>query len=158
MVEQRNNPRLPNADNSQSPFAAEFSTANPEELFKLLTDPRLGVEHLRILLERKDLPSNLLEEIGRRRDWTRNNQVRRALAFHPRIPRTLGRRRSPSRGGRPGDLPAGSAHPRGKTRARAASLRTCGRIAHHGRASPCPRPSAGKSAVDGGSGVEGVVQ
>lgn len=44
------------------------------------------------MLGRKDLPTSLLDEIGRHKVWMCNEQVRRALAFHPRVPRTLGLR------------------------------------------------------------------
>lgn len=82
----------PTSAGPKSPFAIQLSSASAEELLQLFNDPRFDVEHLRLLLERKDLPGALLEDVGRHKEWTRNYQVRRALTFHPHIPRTLGLR------------------------------------------------------------------
>jgi hypothetical protein len=92
MADQDARKPISSSANPKSPFAAQLSAASPEELLKLFDDSRFDVEHLNILLERKDLPGTMLEEIGRQKEWTRNYQVRRALAFHPRVPRTLGLR------------------------------------------------------------------
>jgi hypothetical protein len=42
-----------------------------------------------LLLKRKDLPGEVLKEIGRRKPLHKNYQVKRALAFHPRAPRLV---------------------------------------------------------------------
>ncbi|HLZ92020.1 MAG TPA: hypothetical protein VKQ28_09915 [Candidatus Acidoferrum sp.] len=59
----------------------------PEVLLALLDNPALDETQLCLLLERKDLPAEVLEEVGRRKRLLKNYRVRRALAFHPRTPR-----------------------------------------------------------------------
>ncbi|MFZ0820610.1 MAG: hypothetical protein WAM91_11115 [Candidatus Acidiferrales bacterium] len=71
------------------PLAAELSSSGPDDLLKLLAHSSLNESQLLLLLERKDLSGAVLEEIGRHRDWFRGYRVRRALAFHPHIPRIL---------------------------------------------------------------------
>lgn len=72
-----------------SPFAGEISVANASELLKILDDPRLDDEHLCILLARKDLPSDFLNEFARRRELLHGYPVIRATAFHPNVPRKI---------------------------------------------------------------------
>lgn len=83
---------IPSGADPKSPSVTQLSEASADELPKMFEDPRFDFDHLRILLERKDLPSMILDEIGRHKEWIRNYQVRRALAFHPHVPRTLGLR------------------------------------------------------------------
>ncbi len=62
-----------------------------EEILRaLLENPRFQEIHLCLLLGRKDLPSLLLENIATRKEWMGSYRVRRALAFHPNVPYTLG--------------------------------------------------------------------
>jgi hypothetical protein len=56
-------------------------------LVALLDNPALDEPQLCLLLERKDLPSEVLEEVARRKPLLKNYRVKRALAFHPRTPR-----------------------------------------------------------------------
>jgi hypothetical protein len=56
-------------------------------LLALLDNPFVDETHLCILLDRKDLPAEILEEIARRKPLLKNYRVKRALAFHPRTPR-----------------------------------------------------------------------
>jgi hypothetical protein len=58
-------------------------------LLALLDNPALSETQLCLLLERKDLPVAVLEEIGRRKPLLKNYPVKRALAFHPRTPRLI---------------------------------------------------------------------
>jgi hypothetical protein len=58
-------------------------------LLALLDNPALDETQLCLLLNRKDLPSEILEEIGRRKPLLKNYPVKRALAFHPRAPRLI---------------------------------------------------------------------
>jgi hypothetical protein len=58
-------------------------------LLALLDNPALSETQLCLLLERKDLPVAVLEEIGRRKPFLKNYPVKRALAFHPRTPRLI---------------------------------------------------------------------
>jgi hypothetical protein len=60
---------------------------SPEVLLALLENPALDETQLCLLLDRKDLPAEILEEVARRKPLLKNYRVRRALAFHPRTPR-----------------------------------------------------------------------
>jgi hypothetical protein len=61
-----------------------------EVLLALLDNPALDEASLSLLLARKDLPTEILEEIGRRKALLKNYSVKHALVFHPRIPRQHG--------------------------------------------------------------------
>ncbi len=80
-------PHVPSSAPS-TPFAAELSSAGPDALLKLTADPRFDEQHVLWLLDRKDLPGALLENIARRREFSNNYCVMRALVFHPNVPRT----------------------------------------------------------------------
>jgi hypothetical protein len=56
-------------------------------LLALLDNPALDEAQLCLLLQRKDLPAEILEEVARRKPLLKNYRVKRALAFHPRAPR-----------------------------------------------------------------------
>jgi len=56
-------------------------------LLALLDNPALDETQLCLLLERKDLPTEMLEEVAGRKALLKNYRVKRALAFHPRTPR-----------------------------------------------------------------------
>jgi hypothetical protein len=58
-------------------------------LLALLDNPALDETQLCLLLERKDLPGEILEEVGRRKHLLKSYRVKRALAFHPRTPRLI---------------------------------------------------------------------
>ena len=58
-------------------------------LLALLDNPALDETQVCLLLERKDLPGEILEEIGRRKALLKSYRVKRALAFHPRTPRLV---------------------------------------------------------------------
>jgi hypothetical protein len=55
----------------------------------LLDNPALDETKLCLLLERKDLPGEILDEVGRRKYLLKKYRVKRALAFHPRAPRLI---------------------------------------------------------------------
>ena len=61
-------------------------------LLALLDNPALDEGKLCLLLERKNLPGEVLEEIARRKPLLKSYQVKRALAFHPKTPRLHGLR------------------------------------------------------------------
>jgi hypothetical protein len=65
---------------------------SPDILLALLDNPALDETHLCLLLDRKDLPAEVLEEVTRRKPLLKNYRVKRALAFHPRTPRLAGLR------------------------------------------------------------------
>jgi len=58
-------------------------------LLAVLDNPALDESQLGILLERKDLASEILEEIARRKPLLKAYRVKRGLAFHPRTPRLV---------------------------------------------------------------------
>jgi hypothetical protein len=56
-------------------------------LLALLDNPALDETQLCLLLDRKDLPVEVLEEVGNRKNLLKNYRVKRGLAFHPHTPR-----------------------------------------------------------------------
>jgi hypothetical protein len=64
----------------------------PAVLFALLGNPALDETKLTRLLSRKDLPSEILEEIGRRKAFLKSYGVKKSLLLHPRTPRLVGLR------------------------------------------------------------------
>jgi hypothetical protein len=73
-------------------LAALLYHSAAEVLLALLDNPALDETRLSLLIARKDLPTEVLEEIGRRKALLKNYSVKRALAFHPRMPRLVGMR------------------------------------------------------------------
>ncbi len=70
-------------------LAALLHHPSADVLMALLDNPALDETKLCLLLERKDLPGEILEEVGRRKHRLKNYRVKRALAFHPRAPRLI---------------------------------------------------------------------
>ena len=64
----------------------------PQVLLVLLDNPALDESQLLLLLARKDLPAEILEEIGKRKALLKNYATKKALLFHPRVPRLIGLR------------------------------------------------------------------
>jgi hypothetical protein len=60
-----------------------------DDLRSLIDNPNFDETHVCLLLERKDLPASLLEEIAKRKSWKGIYRVRRALAAHPHTPRLI---------------------------------------------------------------------
>jgi hypothetical protein len=58
-------------------------------LLALLDNPALDETQVCLLLNRKDLPGEFLEEVGRRKALLKDYRVKRSLAFHPRAPRLV---------------------------------------------------------------------
>jgi len=58
-------------------------------LLALLDNPALDEMHLCLLLERKDLRGEILEEVARRKPLLKSYRVKKSLAFHPRTPRLV---------------------------------------------------------------------
>ncbi len=73
-------------------LAALLHHHSPDVLLGLLDNPVLDETQLCLLLDRKDLPAEILEEVARRKPLLKNYRVKRALAFHPRTPRLAGLR------------------------------------------------------------------
>jgi len=64
----------------------------PQVLTALLDNPALDEAKLCLLLARKDLPLEVLENVGSRKNLLKSYTVKRALLFHPRTPRLVGLR------------------------------------------------------------------
>src|SRR5881628_1509678 len=60
-----------------------------EVLLALLENPALDETQVCLLLERKDLTGEILEEIARRKALLKSYRVKKALAFHPRTARLV---------------------------------------------------------------------
>jgi hypothetical protein len=58
-------------------------------LLALMDNPFVDETHLCVLLDRKDLPAEVLEEVARRKALLKNYRVKRSLAFHPHTPRLV---------------------------------------------------------------------
>jgi len=63
--------------------------ASADVLLALLDNPALEETQLVLLLERKNLPTEILEEVARRKPLLKSYRVKRSLAFHPRTPRLI---------------------------------------------------------------------
>src|SRR4029077_16277855 len=63
--------------------------ADAEVLLALLDNPSLEEVQLCMLLERKNLPGEILEEVASRKLLLKSYRVKKALAFHPRTPRLV---------------------------------------------------------------------
>lgn len=58
-------------------------------LLALLDNPALEEAHVCLLLERKSLPTEVLEEIARRKPLLKSYRIKKGLAFHPKAPRLV---------------------------------------------------------------------
>jgi len=58
-------------------------------LLALLENPAFDEPKLCLLLSRKDLPPEILEAVGQRKQLLKSYAVKRALLFHPRAPRLI---------------------------------------------------------------------
>src|SRR4029077_7708161 len=58
-------------------------------LLALLDNPALDEAQVCLLLERKDLPGEVLDEVGGRKSLLKSYRVKRSMAFHPRTPRLV---------------------------------------------------------------------
>ncbi len=61
--------------------------APPNQLPPIFDNPALDEKSLALLLHRKDLPTDFLAEVLKRRHFLKNYLVRKLLAFHPHTPR-----------------------------------------------------------------------
>jgi hypothetical protein len=64
----------------------------PAVLMAVLDNPSFDETKLTLLLSRKDLPTEVLEEIGRRKVLLKSYVVKKSLVLHPRTPRLVGLR------------------------------------------------------------------
>jgi hypothetical protein len=63
--------------------------ASPEVVLALLDNPALDETHVCLILERKNLAGEVLQEVARRKALLKSYRVKRSLAFHPRTPRLV---------------------------------------------------------------------
>ena len=70
-------------------LAALLHHPSADVLLALLDNPALDESHICLLLERKDLPGEVLEEIGKRKPLFKSYRVKKALCFHPHGPRLV---------------------------------------------------------------------
>src|SRR5207249_1082216 len=88
-------PDLKNKDRERALIATGEELAglvhhpSAEVLLALLENPALDETQVCLLLERKDLPGEILEEIARRKALLKSYRVKKALAFHPRTARLV---------------------------------------------------------------------
>src|SRR5271168_1517422 len=73
-------------------LAALLHHSSAEVLLALLDNPALEETQVCLLLNRKDLPGDFLEEVARRKTLLKDYRVKRSLAFHPRAPRLVSMR------------------------------------------------------------------
>jgi len=67
--------------------AALLHSDDEEVLLALLKTPALVETDITVLLARKSLPTAVIEEICKRRDWLKTYALKKALACHPHTPR-----------------------------------------------------------------------
>jgi hypothetical protein len=70
-------------------LAALLHHHSADVLLALLDNPALDEMQVCLLLGRKDLPGEILEEVARRKPLLKSYRVKRSLAFHPRTPRLV---------------------------------------------------------------------
>jgi hypothetical protein len=63
--------------------------ADEATLLALIENPNLDESHLNQLLERLDLPANVLAAVADRGKWSSSESIRLRLARHPRTPRRI---------------------------------------------------------------------
>jgi hypothetical protein len=73
-------------------LAALLHHESREVLLAILNNPAVGEADVRVLLGRKNLPAEVVEEISKRREWLKVYAVKKALAAHPHTPRLAGMR------------------------------------------------------------------
>ena len=72
-----------------SAFDERVRNGSPEALRELVESPSLNEEQVVLLLARKDLSSDLIEEISRRKPLLKSYAVKKALVLHPHTPRLV---------------------------------------------------------------------
>jgi len=77
---------------SRDDFVRLIHETPPTQLLPALENAQLDEELLCLLLQRKDLPQDFLQEVLVRRHFLKSYRVKKALAFHPHTARTEGLR------------------------------------------------------------------
>jgi hypothetical protein len=76
---------------SASPDELKILLHDPDEsvLLALLENPKFDQSHVALLLDRLDLPMNVLSTVAERRNWIASQAVRLRLAQHPHTPKRI---------------------------------------------------------------------
>jgi hypothetical protein len=70
-------------------LAALIHSPSPEVLRAIMDNPGFDEELLCLMLQRRDLSGEILEDVGRRRQFLKSQRVKRLLALHPHTPRLI---------------------------------------------------------------------
>jgi hypothetical protein len=70
-------------------FEDGLRDGSPQALRELAHSPDLNEAHVVLLLARKDLPAELIEEIAQRKPLLKSYAVKKALVLHPHTPRLV---------------------------------------------------------------------
>jgi hypothetical protein len=85
--------REPDADRARTATGEELAALlhrdAPDVLHALLNNPALTDADVCLLLRRRTLPSEIVEEISQRKPWLRIYAVKKALVSHPHTPRLV---------------------------------------------------------------------
>lgn len=79
--------KQPSGENQE--FNERLRSGSPESLRELANDPALNDEQAVLLLTRKDLPGELIEELSQRKPLLKSYAVKKALVLHPHTPRLV---------------------------------------------------------------------
>jgi len=79
--------KQPSGENQE--FNERLRSGSPESLRELANDPALNDEQALLLLARKDLPGELIEELSQRKPLLKSYAVKKALVLHPHTPRLV---------------------------------------------------------------------
>src|ERR1051325_10078989 len=83
-------PKEPRARGTE--FDEHLRDGSPQALRELVQSPALNEAQVVLLLARKDLPGELIEEIAQRKPLLKNYAVKKALVLHPHTPRLVSMR------------------------------------------------------------------
>jgi hypothetical protein len=70
-------------------YEERLREGSPRALRELVQNPALNEEQVVLLLARKDLPGELIEEIAQRKPLLKSYAVKKALVLHPHTPRLV---------------------------------------------------------------------
>ena len=73
----------------QAAFEERLREGSPQALRELAQSPELNEAQAALLLARKDLPGELIEEIARRKPLLKSYAIKKALVLHPHTPRLV---------------------------------------------------------------------
>jgi len=86
-MSEANNPKDPKAPAAD--FSERVRNGSPESLREIAQNPALDEGQAALLLARKDLPGELIEEIAQRKPLLKTYAIKKALVLHPHTPRLV---------------------------------------------------------------------